>query len=149
VYNTTLNHLNLAQNNLGNQGAKALASALREKSCRLKFLDVSSNNIEDIGATMLAQAIEKNERLETLLLKDNRLYDHAGASITSALKINQSIVKLGLEKNFMKHKFILEIEAVCKRNKLLNSKKEMMPDYKEEISELMKKRDPKSQKYYD
>ena len=54
--NTTLSDLNLAGNNIGYEGATAIAKAL-ETNTTLSNLNLVSNNIGDEGATAIAKSI--------------------------------------------------------------------------------------------
>ena len=65
-----LNTLDLSHNNISNVGATDLAQALHHNST-LKGLSLSHNNISDVGATDLAQALHHNSTLERLDLYDN------------------------------------------------------------------------------
>ena len=56
--NTTLRKLNLAENNVGNDGAVILAEALAENQT-LETLELFGNNISSLGASKLCDLLEK------------------------------------------------------------------------------------------
>jgi hypothetical protein len=59
------------------------------------------------------------------------------------MKWNRTIHNLSVEKNFLKHKFLIEIDQACKRNKKVNVKKDL-PNYQEEINQLIRVKDTKT-----
>ena len=54
--NCKLEKLNLGGNEIGNEGAEALADALKSVNCNLKEIYLRGNKISDAGATSLAEA---------------------------------------------------------------------------------------------
>eukprot|EP00944_MAST-04C_sp_MAST-4C-sp1_P001025 g1025.t1 len=67
--NTTLRKLNLAENNVGNDGAVILAEALAQNQ-RLETLELFGNNISSLGASKLCDLLEKFNA--SILLMDLR-----------------------------------------------------------------------------
>jgi hypothetical protein len=64
--------LDIANNNIGDQGAAAIASSLENSiTCKLKGLDVSNNNIGDSGAKALSNCITVNQTLLWLFCYNN------------------------------------------------------------------------------
>ena len=59
--------LDLYDNNIGDEGATALAEALKENTT-LTTLNLASNKIGDEGATALAEALKENKNLIEVLL---------------------------------------------------------------------------------
>ena len=57
--------------NISDQGAEYLMLSLKMKSCKLKLLDVSKNNIREKGAKFLAQGLVENKALKVLFLHWN------------------------------------------------------------------------------
>ena len=70
--------LNLSNNNISDVGATDLAQALHHNST-LKELNLSRNNISDAGVTALAQALHHNSTLEKLHLFINNIRHPEGA----------------------------------------------------------------------
>lgn len=96
--NTTLQHLSLAMNEIGDVGALALAKAL-ESNTTLQRLSVVANEIGDVGAQALAQALEKNSTLQELQLDMNLIGDDGAQTLAQALKTNATLKCLGLSLN--------------------------------------------------
>ena len=67
---TTLQVLDLANNQLGNEGCAAIASAVAS-SVSLHGLDLSNNNIKDRGVQALSIAIKQNASLKWLFIYEN------------------------------------------------------------------------------
>ena len=70
-----LRTLNLGCNDLGDDGAVALARALAEPSCPLVSLDISNTGVERGGLRLLAAAIGKMQRLKEIKVDDNECCD--------------------------------------------------------------------------
>ena len=79
-----LRYLNLRLNEIGDMGAIALANAL-EQHPKLHYLNLERNLIGDEGAMALAHALEKTDSLKTLNLEVNQVGD-AGAVALSQIK---------------------------------------------------------------
>ncbi|CAI2381862.1 unnamed protein product [Moneuplotes crassus] len=70
--NNTLHHLNLARNKITDEGAGYIANILRDNTnTGLMMIDLSSNFISDDAASNLASAINTNNYLLKLNLKNN------------------------------------------------------------------------------
>ena len=70
-FSRVLTNLNLFDNIIGDEGAVALASALRVNKVLMKSLVLWKNNIGDEGAKALASALRGNGVLKTLSLYGN------------------------------------------------------------------------------
>jgi len=64
--------LDLARNQIGDAGAKALALALHENST-LEYLNLEGNMVGDKGGAALRDAVRMNKSLQYLNLKDNSI----------------------------------------------------------------------------
>ena len=80
----------LYDNNIGDQGAIAIAKAL-EVNASLKILVLENNNIGDDGAKALASALEVNASLKTLDLRVNKIGDAGATAIANAIAVNASL----------------------------------------------------------
>jgi len=69
---TTLTKLSLSSNQIGCDGARAVAGMLSECTS-LVYLDLSANGIMDEGATALGEALERNRSLKMLSLEANSI----------------------------------------------------------------------------
>lgn len=86
----TLRSLSLAVNRIGDEGAKALAGALRGAAL-LELLELANNMIGDRGAESLAEALsEADTSLTTLGLARNRLTHIGAAALAKAADSGRS-----------------------------------------------------------
>ena len=88
--NTTLTTLNLLENNIGHEGAAALAGALKTNAALTTLILSWNNNIGDEGAAALAGALKTNTALTTLGLEWNNIGDEGAAALAGALKTNRN-----------------------------------------------------------
>jgi len=88
---SVLTTLNLAENNIGDEGAKAISYYLVEPPCKLLTLTVSYNNITDKGGVQLAQSLAENKSLELLNMDCNQLTDVTLAEIERSITANPKI----------------------------------------------------------
>jgi Ran GTPase-activating protein (RanGAP) involved in mRNA processing and transport len=95
---SSLTSLDLASDEIGANGARALAAALRVNST-LSSLNLRSNDIEDDGARALAAALQDNSSLTSLNLGSNDIADDGGRALAAALQVNSSLTSLDLEEN--------------------------------------------------
>ena len=94
----TLITLDISNNNIGNIGASALASALKVNKI-LVTLNISNNNIGNIGATALAGALKVNKKLITLDISNNNIGDIGASDLGDAVKFNISILIFNISNN--------------------------------------------------
>jgi hypothetical protein len=95
-----LQSLGVGNNSVGPRGAAALGKALREKHCTLTTLYLDKNPaIGDVGAEVLAEALETNVRLGKLVLSGNDIGDHGAVALARALRPNHSLRSLSLDHN--------------------------------------------------
>ncbi|KAK2533455.1 Nlrc3 [Columba guinea] len=98
MVNRSLTVLDLRSNSIGPTGAKALADALKKNQVLLS-LNLQHNVIKEDGATFLAEALLTNHRLTTLHLQKNAIGAHGARKIAEALKQNCSLKELTLQSN--------------------------------------------------
>jgi Ran GTPase-activating protein (RanGAP) involved in mRNA processing and transport len=96
--NTTLKHLSLRWNEIGDGGAIAIATALRTNKSLVE-LGLGSNGIGDNGAAAIAIALQINKSLRLLHLANNGIGDKGAVAIAGALQRNKSLRELGLCRN--------------------------------------------------
>jgi Ran GTPase-activating protein (RanGAP) involved in mRNA processing and transport len=97
-HNNTLTQLNLGYNQIGVEGAKALAAAL-EHNTSLTQLEQWNNQIGVEGARALAAALEHNTSLTQLNLWNNRISVEGAKALAAALEHNITLTQLNLEYN--------------------------------------------------
>ena len=96
--NSSLTNLNLGWNYISDSGAASLSQALAVNSSLTK-LDLSGNSISDSGAASLSQALEVNSSLTNLDLMHNDIGPSGAASLSQALEVNSSLTNLDLMHN--------------------------------------------------
>ena len=94
----SLTSLDLFRNGIGDDGAKALATALKTNTW-LTSLELGFNSIGADGATALAAALKTNTWLTSLELESNRIGDEGANALAAALKTNTSLTLLNLGGN--------------------------------------------------
>ena len=81
-----LRKLNLAFNEIKDEGVQILAEALTHGNCELKMLNLSLNHISNEGVTHLAHALtHSNCKLKSLNLSDNSVNDNGVKDLAEAL----------------------------------------------------------------
>ena len=96
--NSSLTECHLRFNKIGDTGAVSLSQALTVNSS-LTNLDLSSNRIGDTGAKSLSQALTVNSSLTNLYLSFNSIGDTGAVSLSQALTVNSSLTNLHLSSN--------------------------------------------------
>lgn len=91
--------LDLSNNELGDLGAQAMARGLQHSSCLLQTLDLSFNQIDEAAAKALATMLRTNNTLQRLNLSFNNLGDQGTRLMVSALLRNFSLRLLNLRRN--------------------------------------------------
>ncbi|XP_064009261.1 NLR family CARD domain-containing protein 3 [Pogoniulus pusillus] len=98
VKDCRIQKLSLAENQIGNKGAKALARSLMVNRS-LMVLDLRSNCVGPAGARALADALKKNQVLLSLNLQHNAISEDGASFLAEALLTNHRLMTLHLQKN--------------------------------------------------
>jgi Ran GTPase-activating protein (RanGAP) involved in mRNA processing and transport len=93
--NSSLEHLNLAQNQLRDQGVVMIAGALQTNTT-LKSLTLAETQMTAVSCSILAASLLQNSTLERLNIADNRVRDEGSISIAAVLKQNTTLTGLNL-----------------------------------------------------
>lgn len=83
--------LHLRHTRITDNAVKFISNALLKTDCYLKELDLSDNEITDIGAASLSSAISVNKSIEQLNLSFNPIKRDGRAKIVDALGVNNTI----------------------------------------------------------
>ena len=118
--NTALEELSVGNNIIGDTGATALAEAL-ETNIALKTLWLYSNNIGDNGAIALANALTINTVLAELYLSENKIGDTGAIALAKALETNTALTWLGLRMNFIRRKGKTALRNMLENNTVLST----------------------------
>ncbi|XP_059548878.1 NLR family CARD domain-containing protein 3 [Myotis daubentonii] len=93
-----IQRISLAENQISNKGAKALARSLLVNRS-LTSLDLRCNSIGPQGAKALADALKINRTLASLSLQSNRIRDDGAKFMAEALAANRTLSVMHLQKN--------------------------------------------------
>jgi len=110
-------------NNIGREGAAALATALTTNTT-LTTLDLYGNNIGAEGAAALATALTTNTILTTLNLCWNGIGAEGAAALARALTTNTSLTTLDLGSNGIGTAQLDLVETQLERNRALRKEAE-------------------------
>jgi Ran GTPase-activating protein (RanGAP) involved in mRNA processing and transport len=83
--NPLIEALDLASNAMGAAAARALGATIASEGCRLTDLTLANNVIGDEGATAVASAVKRNGTLRRLDLSTNGIRDFGARSIADAM----------------------------------------------------------------
>ncbi|CAI9172693.1 unnamed protein product [Rangifer tarandus platyrhynchus] len=117
-----IQRISLAENQISNKGAKALARSLLVNRS-LTTLDLRSNSIGPQGAKALADALKINRTLASLSLQGNRIRDDGARCMAEALAANRILCVLHLQKNSIGPVGTQQMADALKQNRSL---KELM-----------------------
>ena len=98
IFMAVVTELRLGSNPIGNNGAKAIAEALKVNTV-LTQLWLNDNKIGDNGAKAIAEALKVNTVLTNLYLGYNSIGVEGAKAIAEALKVNTVLTKLVLYSN--------------------------------------------------
>ncbi|MDA9573948.1 hypothetical protein N9R48_03395, partial [Rickettsiales bacterium] len=96
--NSTVTSINLSGNNIGDEGTEALALALKEKST-VTSINLSGNNIGAEGAKALAQVLEKNSTVTSINLSGNNIGAEGAKALAQVLEENSTVTSIDLSFN--------------------------------------------------
>ena len=96
---TNLQTLDICFNYIGSAGAKALAKALKSCCTNLQTLDISFNNIDSEGAAALAEALKSCTMLQILDISNNEIGSAGAAALVEAFKSCTKLQKLDIRYN--------------------------------------------------
>ena len=100
-HSISLKTLNLVWNNIGDVGAKTIANAMKGNRSLVE-LQMMDNNIGDVGAKAIADALKDIHSLKHLGLSSNKIGNDGAKAIADALKGNHSLKSLHFFRNKVK-----------------------------------------------
>jgi hypothetical protein len=112
--------LSLSDNNIGDEGAKAIEEALKVNAV-VTELKLGGNEIGDEGAKAIAEALKVNAVLTTLSLMENRIGDEGAIVIADALKVTAVLTKLELWNNNIGPEGAIAIAEALKVNAVVTT----------------------------
>ena len=97
-----LTAVDLSENRIGVQGARALAEIMAPKSCMIQKLDLGGNRLGDQAAIAVSKVVGGSQQLQNLCLRDCDLGDVAAISLAKSIEDNRSIGELDLSWNHIR-----------------------------------------------
>ncbi|KAH0631815.1 hypothetical protein JD844_019649 [Phrynosoma platyrhinos] len=110
--------VSLAENQIGNKGAKVLARSLMVNRS-LMALELQKNSVGPQGSKKIAEALKKNRGLKELILAANLLHDEGIQAIALALRENQVLASLHLQWNFIQSNAVKALSQALQFNNSL------------------------------
>jgi len=118
---TSLEHLYLQSNRIGNAGCHALATLLEDPHCSLQTLSLNGNQIGTEGATAIANSLANNNtKLKQLCLRNNP-FDPSAVGIFCTVLCNTSSVNDTYHSNHTLEELVLPYEQQRQHANLLSS----------------------------
>jgi hypothetical protein len=114
-----LRTLNLNQNKLDAEDARALANSLMKTTAMVTSVDLRANSIGDDGVKAIAEALKINAVVTKLLLFRNNFGDDGAKAIAEALKVNAVVTTLFLDNNNIGYEGAKAIAEALKVNAVL------------------------------
>lgn len=87
---TQLQQLMLESNQTGDKPILVICNALQYNN-NLKFLNISKNNVTDIGANAVSKMLVMNNKLNVLFMHWNKIRESGGVKIAKAIQMSQSL----------------------------------------------------------
>ncbi|CAF1037389.1 unnamed protein product [Adineta steineri] len=118
--NKTLIQLDLSRNQIKDIGARYLNTGL-QLSQTLTILDLSHNQIGDAGISELSIGLKSNEILTTLDLSDNQIKNEGAQFLGAILELNTTLTTLNLSKNCIECQGVIDLSNALHLNHTLSS----------------------------
>jgi Ran GTPase-activating protein (RanGAP) involved in mRNA processing and transport len=103
------------------EAAVAFADALARTECTIEHLDLADNNVDDNGVVAIATALAGNTKLRVLDLSCNNLHSCGIVAISDALRDNKTLIILGLCETFLGNRGAEALASALQSNKSLAS----------------------------
>ena len=118
MLNTTVNKLNLSNNNIKIEAFEALAKAI-EVNVTLQNLDISGNKISDDGIVAISNSLKVNKALNKLNLSNDKITDKGIIKFIRGVKVNTALQNLDISHNAIFDDGIVAISDCLKINSTL------------------------------
>jgi Ran GTPase-activating protein (RanGAP) involved in mRNA processing and transport len=87
--------IDLTENEIGADGASALADALKVNTS-IRTIDLESNSIDTKGAIALADAFTVTTSVTKLIPAHNEIFDEGASALADALSVNASVTEINI-----------------------------------------------------
>ncbi len=98
IKNNTLISVDLERNDIGDVGAAKIAEALLNNNT-LTSINLNCNNISDAGVIKIAEALLTNNTLTLISLRGNNIGDAGATKIAKVLGVNNTLTSISLRSN--------------------------------------------------
>ncbi|KAL0238188.1 hypothetical protein GEMRC1_012661 [Eukaryota sp. GEM-RC1] len=105
----------LDNNSIGNEGAIAIAEALKVNSS-VSTINLYNNSIGPEGAIAIAESLKVNSSVSEIYLWDNSIGNEGAIAIAEALKVNSSVSTINLQNNSIGPEGAIAIAEALKVN---------------------------------
>ena len=116
--NRTVRTLDISNNNISDLGVHQIARALHENQT-LQTLNISSNDIQADGAKAMAKALHENQTLQTLNISSNDIQADGAKVMAEALHENKALQYLDISNNNILDNGVIAISECIKKNSSL------------------------------
>jgi len=117
IESRTMTEIWLSYCEISDTGAMEFARALQHESCVLKFLNLSGNNITENGANAIFSALHDNETLQCIFLNENRIGNNVSSGLAEMLTKNHHLREIYLWDNHLTDRACTDIEQAMLSNK--------------------------------
>ena len=83
-------------------------------------LNLSNNEIDEVGAKRLARVLQINRTLQKLCISDNSPFDEGSKIIAEAIQVNKTLQELNISKNWISKEGVMRIVEACTKNRTLH-----------------------------
>ncbi|KAJ3140741.1 hypothetical protein HDU90_008045 [Geranomyces variabilis] len=113
-----LRELDMSCNEIGDEGATALAKFLKDDGS-LETLNLRANSIQPAGIAALARALHINERLHTLDISSNNIGGDGGMELANMLQLNSTLRTLSIASGGISATGLIALSTVLCNNTTL------------------------------
>ncbi|KAL7462609.1 hypothetical protein ACHAXS_002991 [Conticribra weissflogii] len=119
AWNCFVKTLDLSRNDLGPDGASALAAAL-EQNMTVTSIKLNGNSLGDQGAIAISKCLRDNISITSIELRENGIGNTGAIALMDAIAVHQTIVNLDLSNNeSIDGALLLKIEEVTNESQAL------------------------------
>ena len=118
--NRTIQKLNLCKTDMQDRVVEKVADYLQQDCIALMDLDLSKNQITDLGLKAIATSLMSNNSLKYLNLAQNKIKDEGLATFAEMLKDNEILHEVSFAQNVISNDGLTNLAQMLPYNKTLN-----------------------------